>query len=134
MASSETLHCILSSSEKENAVSIAENSDLRKSAKKKKLMGSPKKTNLHKKQYLKVLLLTNPCIKESWKILIQLQKLMATGMLFTVFRASQTLHAIIWVSEIKKQQHCRTLYHKTMEKLVKNIPKKDSFFTSTASD
>ena len=34
----------------------------------------------------------------------------------------------------KKQQHCRTLYHKIMEKLVKTIPKKDSFFTITVSD
>ena len=111
MALSEALHCILSSSEKENAVSIAENSDLRKSAKKKKLMGSPMKTNLHKKkQYLKVLLLTNSCIKQRWKILIQLQKLMATGMLYTVFHASQTLHAIIWVSEIKKNNNTAELY------------------------
>ena len=53
MASSETLHCILSSSVKENAVSITENRNLRKSAKKKKLMDSPKKTNLHKKTVFK---------------------------------------------------------------------------------
>ena len=32
------------------------------------------------------------------------------------------------------KQHCRTLHHKTMEKSVKNTPKVDSFFTSTASN
>ena len=31
-------------------------------------------------------------------------------------------------------QHCRTPYHKTMEKSVKNTCKVNSFFTSTASD
>ena len=49
MASSETLDCILSSSEEENAVSVEENRDLPKSAKKKKLMDSPKKTDERKK-------------------------------------------------------------------------------------
>ena len=53
MASPETLDCILSSSEEENAVSIEENRDLPKSAKKKKLMDSPKKTDERKKTAFK---------------------------------------------------------------------------------
>ena len=96
MASSETL-CILSSSEEKNAVSIEENRDLPKSAKKKKFMGSPKKTDERKKQLLKVLRFTNTCLKESGKIL---QELMATSILFSVFYANEKLHAIIWVSEM----------------------------------
>ena len=64
-------------------------------------MASPKKADASKKnQLLKVLLVTNPCIKKSGKVLIQLQKLMATSMLFTAFHANETLHAIIWVSEM----------------------------------
>ena len=118
MSLSETLDCIYSSSEEENAVSIEENKDLPKSAKKKKLMDSPKKTDERKKQFLKVLLLTNPCIKESRKILIQLQKLMALSMLFTVFHVKETLHAIIWVLEM---QHNTAELHIT--KLWKNQSK-----------
>ena len=53
MASSETLDCILSSSEEENAVSVEENRDLPKSAKKKKLMDSPEKTDERKKTAFK---------------------------------------------------------------------------------
>ena len=53
MASSETLDCILSSSEEENAVSIEEYRDLPKSAKKKKLMDSPKKSDERKKAAFK---------------------------------------------------------------------------------
>ena len=63
-------------------------------------MDSPKKTDECKKQLLRVLLLTNACIKESGKVRIQLQKLMATSMLFTVFHTNETLHAIIWALEI----------------------------------
>ena len=118
MSLSETLNCIYFSSEEENAVSIEENKDLPKSAKKKKLMDSPKKTDERKKQFLKVLLLTNPCIKESRKILIQLQKLMALSMLFTVFHVKETLHAIIWVLEM---QHNTAELHIT--KLWKNQSK-----------
>ena len=68
MASSETLNCILCSSEDENAVSLEENRDFPEYAKKKKLTDSPKKIDERKKQLLKVLLLTNPCIKGSGKI------------------------------------------------------------------
>ena len=118
MSLSETLNCIYFSSEEENAMSIEENKDLPKSAKKKKLMDSRKKTDERKKQLLKVLLLTNPCIKESRKILIQLQKLMALSMLFTVFHVKETLHAIIWVLEM---QHNTAELHIT--KLWKNQSK-----------
>ena len=118
MSLSETLDCIYFSSEEENAVSIEENKDLPKSAKRKKLMDSRKKTDERKKQLLKVLLLTNPCIKESRKILIQLQKLMALSMLFTVFHVKETLHAIIWVLEM---QHNTAELHIT--KLWKNQSK-----------
>ena len=53
-------------------MSIEKNKDLPKSAKKKKLIDSPKKTDECKKQLEKVLLLTNPCIKENGKMLTQL--------------------------------------------------------------
>ena len=89
MAPSETLNCILCSSEDENAVSLEENRDFPEYAKKKKLTDSPKKIDECKKQLLKVLLLTNPCIKGSGKIHIRLQKLMAISMLFTVFHATK---------------------------------------------
>ena len=49
MASLETINCILSSSEEENAVFIEENTYLPKSAKKKKRMDTPKKTDECKK-------------------------------------------------------------------------------------
>lgn len=59
-----------SSLEEENAVSVEENRDLLKLAKMKRLMDSPKITAEIKKQLLKSLLLSNPCIMESGKILI----------------------------------------------------------------
>ena len=101
MALSETLDCVLSSSEEENTVPIEEKRYLPKSAKKKKLMDSPNKTDEDKKTAFKgTTTYTNPRKKESGKIPIQLQKLMATSMLFTVFHENETLHAILWVSEM----------------------------------
>ena len=99
MASSETLECVLSSSGEENTLSIEEKRYLPKSTKKKKFMDSPNKTDKDKKTAFTVLLLTNPRVKGSGKI-PKLQKLMATSMLFTVFHENETLHAIIWVSEM----------------------------------
>ena len=100
MASSETIDCILSSSEEENAVFIEENRDLPKVQKRRNLWIVRRKLMSLIKQLLKVLLLTNLCIKESGEIRIQLQKLMATSMLLTAFHANETLHPIIWISEI----------------------------------
>ena len=64
-------------------------------------MDSPNKTDEDKKTAFKgTTTYTNPRKKESGKIPIQLQKLMATSMLFTVFHENETLHAILWVSEM----------------------------------
>ena len=38
--------------------------------------------------------------KRDWKILIQLQRLVATSMLFTVFHLNEILHVITWILEM----------------------------------
>ena len=67
--------------------------------------------------------------KREWEILIQLQKLVAASMLFTVSYSNEVL---IGLRDVK--QHFRTPLHKTMEKSIKNTSKVNSFFTSTTSD
>ena len=63
----ETLDCILSSSEEKNAVSIEENRDLPKSAKKNKFIDSPKKSNERKKTAIKDVTTYKLMYKREWE-------------------------------------------------------------------
>ena len=134
MALSETLDCIYSSSEEENAVSIEENKDLPKSAKKKKLMDSPKKTDEPKKTAFKDAATYKSMYKRD-RVGKYLSIAEANGIKYAFYcipcKRNITCHHM---GLGDATQHCRTPYHKTMEKSVKNTCKVNSFFTSTASD
>ena len=67
MASSETLECVLSSSEEENTVSLEEKRYLPKSAKKEKLMDSPNKTDEDKKTAFKGTATYKSTYKREWE-------------------------------------------------------------------
>ena len=63
-------------------------------------MDSPKKTDEHKKMAFKGAATYRSMYKRDWKILIQLQRLVATSMLFTVFHLNEILHVITWILEM----------------------------------
>ena len=100
MASSETLDCILSSSEEENAMSIEENRDLPKSAKRKKLMDSPKKTDGRKKTAFKGAATYKSMYKREWENTYPIAEANDNKYAFYCTPCKRNTHAMIWVSEM----------------------------------
>ena len=96
-------------------MSIEENRDLPKCQKKKKLRIVQKKLMSVKKQLLKVLLLTNPCTYKR-----------EDGNTYPIAEGNGNKYAFYCIPSKRNiachdmglgdvKQHCRTLYHKTME-------------------